>query len=79
MSETLDAHRELWTTDKDKYVLVRLEAASGGTSECIIFNKVDHTTWLIEDEDIVQAVIKRMAEAGVPIVGPEILQKKPAK
>jgi hypothetical protein len=79
MTESLAEYRDLWTKDIDKYVLVKLHPELEGTRGCSIFNRVDRMTWLIEDEEMRQAVMKRMAEAGVPIVGPEVLREKPAK
>ena len=79
MAEPPEEYNDLWTTDVEKYVLISEHPERGSTEDCSIFDRVGRMACIIEDEDVSQAVMKRMVEAGVPIVGPEILRDKPAK
>lgn len=54
----IDEFSFLWTTGKDSYVLVDTEFGYG------IVNKIEQTVLSISDEDIYQAVIKKMLAEG---------------
>ena len=54
----IDEYSYLWTTEKDKYVLVNTEFGYG------IVNKTAQTVLSISDEDIYQAVIQKMLDEG---------------
>jgi hypothetical protein len=65
VSEELSEYEHLWTTGKDKYVLV--EGKDGGLLPVKLGGK-DPMALVIEDDDLASEVYRRMREAGVKVV-----------
>jgi len=65
MDEELRELEHLWTTDMEKYVLVRFE--DGGLLPVQLGGK-DPMGLIIEEDDLAAEVCRRMKEAGVPVV-----------
>jgi len=59
----LEEFQYIWTTNREEYVLVKVK--SGGYA---IFNKADSTALIIEDDDIYEAVIKKMLDNGCEVL-----------
>jgi len=64
--EMLDEFENLWTVDKDCYVLVA-PGPDFQTQQLMILNRETKMAKIIEDNDAYREVIKRMREVGVPI------------
>lgn len=58
----IDEFKNMWTTDKEKYVLVKLRSGYG------IYNQVDKTGVIIENDEIEELVISEMIKNGNKIV-----------
>ena len=67
MNKELEEFKYLWTKRRRDYVLVKDELAGGGV-HFLIFNVVHRTAKVIEDDEIHTIVVKRMRDAGVPVV-----------
>jgi len=65
MDEELRELEHLWTTDKEKYVLVGFE--DGGLLPVQLEGK-EQLGLIIEDDHLAAEVCRRMKEAGVPVV-----------
>ncbi|MEJ2075852.1 MAG: hypothetical protein P8X79_20595 [Reinekea sp.] len=52
----------LWTTEKKKWVIKDL-----GDNDFLIFNKFSKSALTIDDDDLHEAVVKKMIEEGVEI------------
>ena len=65
MLDELSEYEHLWTTDKDKYVLVGSE---GGGLLPVELGGKDPMALLIEDDALANEVCRRMQEAGVKVV-----------
>ena len=59
--EDIGCHEYLWTTERDRWVLVRDEDGCG------IVNQVDGMMLLVEDDELAGALEARMLEAGCKI------------
>ncbi|WP_167569124.1 hypothetical protein [Brevibacillus migulae] len=59
----LEEFQYIWTTNREEYVLVKVK--SDGYA---IFNKADSTALIIEDDDIYEAVIKKMLDNGCEVL-----------
>ncbi len=68
MKGQLDEFAPLWGSEAKNYVLVSLELGSTNPCSCLIFHRESKTAMVIEEDEIAQAVIQRMVEAGVEIV-----------
>jgi hypothetical protein len=55
----------LWATPGVRYVLVRVEGASG--SRLLIWDKEQRGVLLIDDDNLHEAVTQRMLNEGVPV------------
>ena len=58
----INEFKNMWTIDKEKYVLIKIENDYG------IYNKVDKTGVIIEDDEIEKQVIDKMIKNGNLIV-----------
>jgi hypothetical protein len=58
----------MWGDDAARYVLIRTDPSSSGVTSCVIFDKVDRTGAIIEDDELSAEVKRRMVAVGVPIV-----------
>jgi hypothetical protein len=67
-TEDTDRFSRLWTSDAKKYVLVRFGLDATGLEYRLIFNTETRMAELIENSELASEVMRRMAEAGVPIV-----------
>lgn len=65
MLDELAELEHLWTTDKEKYVLVGSE---GGTLMPVKLGGKDPIGLIIEDDALAAEVCRRMKEAGVKVV-----------
>ena len=54
----------LWTTQARDHCLVRVGT---GDYELVIFNLLDRTALVIEDDSQYRTVLKKMVDSGVPI------------
>ncbi len=68
MQSTIADYEPFWTKEAKDYVLVRVEKTSHELKHCVIFNIRDRMATIIENEGIGIEVMKRMVEAGVPVV-----------
>ncbi|QDV28207.1 hypothetical protein Spb1_00700 [Planctopirus ephydatiae] len=58
---------QLWTTEADHYVLVRV-STSDDPGRYSIFNKKFRQGMLIEDDELYMQIVEKMIKAGVSIV-----------
>lgn len=58
----INEFKNMWTIDKEKYVLIKIENDYG------IYNKVDKTGVIIEDDEMEKQVIDKMIKNGNLIV-----------
>lgn len=58
----INEFKNMWTIDKEKYVLIKIENDYG------IYNKVDKTGVIIEDDEMEKQVIEEMIKNGNLIV-----------
>jgi hypothetical protein len=72
VNSELDEYAHLWGSGAKDYILVRLDPVSTDPRSYMIFHRKGKnrrgTALVIEKNEIAQAVIRRMIEAGVEIV-----------
>jgi hypothetical protein len=65
----LASFSSLWCEQKNDYVLLKVEGTDRTTTDgCLIRNVREHSTLIIEDEEVNQDVMGKMRNAGVPVV-----------
>jgi hypothetical protein len=62
-----DEFTRLWTSEKRDYIIVRLGKPRDLSTHAIV-NRATQSAVLIEDEELMVEVIRRMMDAGVPVV-----------
>jgi len=68
MTDRLQEFAAMWGDDAARYVLIRTDPGTAGVTSCVIFDTVDRTGAIIEDDDLSAEVKRRMVAAGVPIL-----------
>ena len=69
MTQDLDPWSHMWTDKRSEYALLcSNKSADNPLAHCIVYDLVERGMILMEDEELAQAIMERMLEAGVPIV-----------
>jgi len=68
MTDGIEQFAELWGHERGKYALVGTIKDPSDLGNCIIFNTVTRMAKVIEDDNLAIEVMRRMAQAGVPIL-----------
>lgn len=68
MTDHLQKFATMWGDDAARYILIRTEPGTEGVTSCVIFDNVDRTGAIIEEDDVSAEVKRRMVAAGVPIL-----------
>jgi hypothetical protein len=61
--DRLDEYRDLW--EAGRYLLVRVGARD---DEVVIFDPLDRTAIVVDDDEVASLVLQRMRAAGVKVV-----------
>jgi hypothetical protein len=65
----IEEYKHLWQPGFAGNVLIRVDAGgSGDVQGLVIFDPQDRTVLLIDDEDVENEVVRRMLEAGAPVL-----------
>ena len=68
----LNSWSHLWREQKNDFVLVKVHGDDRTSiDDCLIHNIREHSTLIIEDDDLADAIMTEMRNAGVPIVSKE--------
>ena len=63
-----DEFAPFWGSDARKYVLVSVQPTSTDLRHCVIVDREGRSAVIIEDDELALEVMRRMVEAGVPIL-----------
>ncbi|HAP75337.1 MAG TPA: hypothetical protein DCR14_04575 [Acidimicrobiaceae bacterium] len=58
----------LWDGSEPGWVIWQLPGRNDETGRRLIFNLVDHTALIIEDDELAEAVLAEMVEHGCPTI-----------
>jgi hypothetical protein len=64
VTETVENFAYLWTTERDQWVVLRVDSSEAG----LPYNRVRHHMLLIDENDeLAAAVVQRMVAEGLPV------------
>lgn len=67
-SKDLEELRELWEDKTGRYVLIQSERGSTDPTTCVAYDLQTQTGLVIEDDDLADEVMAKMAASGVPML-----------
>ena len=73
MSVDISSWAHIWELHKDDHVLLRVHDAGDPVDGCLIYDTHGGVALDIEDDELARAIMRRMLDAGIPIVTPDCL------
>jgi hypothetical protein len=64
MADPVEAFAYLWTTERDDWIVLRLDPEEAG----LAYNRASRGVLLIEDDELSDAVVQRMIAEGLSVV-----------
>jgi hypothetical protein len=69
MDAEFESQSFYWNERKDDYVLLKVSGDDlNSIDHCLIYNAKEHYSTIIEDDDLEVRIMRKMQDAGVPIV-----------